>query len=191
MQFAESVETTEGCTTFLLCTTFRSGTNNRNMPNSFIAVRADNIFLVLQTLQLLLYRRLVDSDNLSQRTHSNRRKTSKIQRHIKSPQRLHQRHIRRLPRQPHPRQTDHTDNRPQWIGPRNEGTLFAEHFKLSQKLMNSAFLFTDRSGNPSPLQMQKDKANNIAESYGIWIFYNKPKTYVQLLHMMPKSFYLI
>ena len=60
------------------------------------------------------------------------------------------------------------DNRPQWIGPRNEGTLFAEHFKLSQKLMNSAFLFTDRSGNPSPLQMQKDKANNIAESYGIW-----------------------
>jgi hypothetical protein len=34
--------------------------------------------------------------------------------------------------------------------------------------MNSAFLFTDRSGNPSPLQMQKDKANNIAESYGIW-----------------------
>ncbi len=59
-------------------------------------------------------------------------------------------------------------NKPQWIGPRNEGTLFAEHFKLSQKLMNAAFLFTDRSGNPSPLQMQKDKANNIAESYEIW-----------------------
>ena len=60
------------------------------------------------------------------------------------------------------------DTKPHWIGPRNEGTLFAEHFKLSQKLMNTAFQFTDRSGNPSPLQMQKDKANNIAESYGIW-----------------------
>ncbi|MDY5356335.1 MAG: hypothetical protein SPG52_00110 [Candidatus Cryptobacteroides sp.] len=60
------------------------------------------------------------------------------------------------------------DNSPQWFVPRNEGTIFVEHFKLSQKLMNSAFLFTDRSGSPSPLQMQKDKTNNVAEFYGIW-----------------------
>ena len=61
----------------------------------------------------------------------------------------------------------------EWIGPKNEATLFAQKYMLSQKIMNDAFIFYGRNGSCSIVQFSKDKCCNEKESYRIWPILSK------------------
>ena len=61
----------------------------------------------------------------------------------------------------------------EWIGPKNEATLFAQKYMLSQKIMNDAFVFYSKNGSCSVVQFSKDKCCNEKESYRIWPILSK------------------
>ena len=61
----------------------------------------------------------------------------------------------------------------EWIGPKNEATLFAQKYMLSQKIMNDAFIFHSKNGSCSIVQFSKDKCCNEKESYRIWPILSK------------------